>query len=81
MACIESLPPPRVSVLYFESEWVGRGDLQISSCAQIYDCVIPYLEHMGNLNDENLNEAHQNLENTISFYARVSNVGEYVTFS
>lgn len=55
--------------------------MQISSCAQIYDCVIPYLEHMGNLNDGNLNEAHQNLENTISFYARVSNVGEYVTFS
>lgn len=35
-----------------------------------------HLEHMDNSNDENLNEASQNVDSTVSSHARASNVGD-----
>lgn len=60
---------------YLLNEHIGLDDLQIASHVHTFVQFL-HLEHMENSNDENLNEAHHNLENTISFHAGRSNVGE-----
>ena len=64
-----------VSFPYLLNEHIGLDDLHIPSHVHTFVQFL-HLEHMENSNDENLNEAHHTLENTISFHARGSNVGE-----